>query len=206
MDVKPRRSTTVIVLAFLACTVGLTRGSAFAEGRDQQLPQASGSAARTVALTMAPPSAVAAEDDVTVALNWPKTSSWPLTLAGPVTLGGAPPQAMPREFQEPADGHGFAKTLAGVTTGMFVLLQGVDIAQTMQCIGASSCREANPFLRSLARNPAAFGATKMAIAFASGYALYHARSKHPKLVTALSIAGISIYAAITYRQAQFNRR
>ena len=206
MDVRPRRSPIVIiVLAFLACTVSLTRGSAFACGQDQDVPQ-TGGPARAVALTMSPPATVPDADETTMALNWPPLSSWPLTLAGPVTLGGAPPQAVPREFRDAPDGHGVAKALAGVTTGMFVLLQGVDIAQTMQCIGASSCREANPFLRSLARNPAAFGATKMAIAFASGYALFHARSKHPKLVTALAIAGIGLYATITYRQVQFNRR
>lgn len=197
---KPRSSPIVIALAFLAFTISLTRGAAFA---GQDLSQAIASATRTTALTVAPPASVRTEDTTT--LNWPVTSSWPVPLASPVTLSGAPPQA-PRVFLEPAQGNGVAKTFAGITAGTFVLLQGVDIAQTMECIGAASCREANPFLRSLARRPAAFGATKMAIAFVSGYALFHARSKHPKLVTALSIAGIGLYATITYRQAQFNRR
>ena len=203
MDVRPRCSPTVIAVAFLAFTVSLTRGSAFALG-DQDLSPEIASAARTVALTIDPMSR-GADDDGTVILKWPKTSSWPVTFGDRVTLG-PPTQAVTRELREPSEDPGFAKAIAGVTTGMFVLLQGVDIAQTMQCVGASSCREANPFLRSLARNPAAFGATKMAIAFVSGYALFHARSKHPKLVTALSMAGIGLYAAITYRQAQFNHR
>ena len=194
----------MIAVAFLAFTVSLTRGSAFALG-DQDLLPVIASATRTVALTMEPSTSRGADDDGTVVLKWPQTSSWPVTFGGRVTLG-PPPQAMRRDLREPSEDPGFAKAIAGVTTGMFVLLQGVDIAQTMQCVGASSCREANPFLRSLARNPAAFGATKMAIAFVSGYALFHARSKHPKLVTALSMAGIGLYAAITYRQAQFNHR
>jgi hypothetical protein len=208
VDVRTRSSPTVIALAFLACMLSLTRGSAFALGSGQDLSQAVASATRTAALTFMPTSStpVAGHDSEPATLNWPQTSAWPLTFTGPVTLSGAPPQAVPLEPRETGDGHGFAKTVAGVSAGMFVLLQGVDIAQTMQCIGASSCREANPFLRSLARQPAAFGATKMAIAFVSGYALFHARARHPKLVTALSIAGIGLYATITYRQAQFNRR
>jgi hypothetical protein len=208
VDVKPRCSPTVVALACLAFTVSLTRGLAFAADGGQDLSQAIASATRAVAMTVAPASTspTPAASDQPMTLNWPQASSWPLTFAGPVTLTGAPPQAIPREFREPTDGHGFAKTVAGVSTGLFVLLQGVDIAQTMQCIGAASCREANPFLRSLARQPAAFGATKMAIAFVSGYTLFHARTRHPKLVTALSIAGIGLYATITYRQAQLNRR
>ena len=210
---KPRPSPVVVALAFLVCTISLTRGSAFACEDGQGLSQVIASATRTVALTMMPPTpaptpsvSTPAATDETPALKWPQTTTWPFTIAGRVTLPGPQLQTMPREFRESSDGHGVAKALAGVSTGLFVLLQGVDIAQTMQCIGAASCREANPFLRSLARQPAAFGATKMAIAFVSGYTLFHARGKHPKLVTALSIAGIGLYATITYRQAQLNRR
>lgn len=182
---KARCSPLVIAIAFMAFTVSLTRGSALAF--DQDISPVVAAATRAMALSVTPSVPRTLRDDGVVADR-------------------AVPAPVPRDASESPDRHGVATTIAGVTTGMFVLLQGVDIAQTMQCVGASSCREANPFLRSLAHKPAAFGATKMAIAFVSGYALFHARGKHPKLVTALSIAGIGLYATITYRQARLNRR
>lgn len=199
-----RPSPTVVVLAFMALTVSLTSGAAFAADGDQGEGAQATSTTSTPATTSDASNVSGTASPVAApALRWPATMSWPL----PATA--TPSVAHPAPADDPPvvidGGHGFARAVAGLSAGTFVLLQGVDIAQTMRCIGAAACHEANPFLRSLARQPAAFGATKMAIAFVSGYALFHARGHHPKLVTALSVAGISLYATITYRQAQMNR-
>jgi len=45
----------------------------------------------------------------------------------------------------------------------YLMLSGADIGQSMSCVGARTCYEANPVLRPLATHPAWYGATKIGI-------------------------------------------
>lgn len=76
-----------------------------------------------------------------------------------------------------------------------VALHGADLSLTMHCLGAGTCRELNPVMRSLADHPAWFGATKMGIAALSTWAKVKIYKRNRKLawwITGAEAAGTTI--------------
>lgn len=84
-------------------------------------------------------------------------------------------------------------------------LAGADVAMTMRCIGAGTCREANPLLRPLQDRPAWFGFAKAAVNTASIIAVYKWTKPHSKTryaVLGVLIIGQGAVVALNARQLQ----
>ena len=75
-------------------------------------------------------------------------------------------------------------------------LQGADVATTMYCRGARQCEEANPLLRPVQDRPAVFGAVKLAVASAVGFAIIRLHYTKPKTALAMAAAFIVISAVV----------
>lgn len=88
--------------------------------------------------------------------------------------------------------------LAGAVTA-----HGLDLATTMHCLGADTCREVNPVLRPLSDKPLVFGAAKMGIAAGSLLATDALRRKgHPRWALALALAQTVVFTAIAVRNTR----
>ena len=72
----------------------------------------------------------------------------------------------------------------------FGALAGADIGITQRCIGAGTCREANPILRPLQDKPAWFGGAKAALNTATVVGIY--RWTKPRSKTRYAAFGVLI--------------
>jgi Fe-S-cluster-containing dehydrogenase component len=83
---------------------------------------------------------------------------------------------------------------------------GADLYTTGRCIGAGTCREANPFLSPFVNTPLAFGATKMAVAGTVLTVKRRYRDAHPRLVFWVSVAETCFVAAVATHNARLAGR
>lgn len=83
-----------------------------------------------------------------------------------------------------------------------VIAHGMDLSITAHCLGAGTCREANPFLRHFESRPVPLGAVKMASASLSLWAIAEIHKDHPKLGKWLLVASIVGYSAIAITNAR----
>lgn len=82
--------------------------------------------------------------------------------------------------------------------GTYMTLNSMDLAQTMYCVGAQQCREANLVMAPLQHRPAAMGAIKMGADSAAVYAVWRIHRTHPKIAWAVTALGIAVetYAVV----------
>lgn len=82
--------------------------------------------------------------------------------------------------------------------GSYMALNGVDLAQTMHCLGAQQCREANRVMALFSDRPAVMGALKIGIDSAVVYAIIRIHKKHPRMAWLLTGLGIAVetYASV----------
>ena len=99
-----------------------------------------------------------------------------------------------------------ADTPFNITLVSYAAASGADLATTMHCLGAQTCREANPIMVPLVGTPAAAGAVKMGTAALVGWLLLHHHKQHPKVTFWLAIAGTSLYSAAAIHNARVARR
>lgn len=92
--------------------------------------------------------------------------------------------------------------LLPIALGGYMTLNGVDLAQTMACVGAQRCREGNPAMRLMVDHPATFGAAKIGLDSAAVAGILHLRTNHPKLAWALTALGLSVETAATVHNAR----
>lgn len=83
-----------------------------------------------------------------------------------------------------------------------VVAHGMDLSITAHCLGAGTCREANPFLRSFERRPIPLGAVKMATASLSLLAISEIHKDHPRVGKWLLVASIVGYSAVAISNAR----
>lgn len=87
--------------------------------------------------------------------------------------------------------------------GTFAALQGLDAVTTLQAIDRNQARELNPLMAGLTEHPAAFIATKGAIALSTIYLVHRLSKDHPKTAVWLAVAlnaGYSTIVISNYRQ------
>ena len=91
-----------------------------------------------------------------------------------------------------------ADTLFNVGMVFAVTGHGMDLSITSYCLGAETCKEANPLLRPIAERPILLGAAKMGLAGASLWYLAEAHKSNPKVATVVvyAMGGLFTYIAI----------
>lgn len=89
--------------------------------------------------------------------------------------------------------------------GAYMTLNGVDLAQTMACVGSGQCREANRFMAMFTSHPATFGALKIGLDSAAVYAVLRLHKTHPKLAWMVTAIGIGAETAATVHNAKVLR-
>ena len=72
--------------------------------------------------------------------------------------------------------------------GTFAVLQALDTVTTLQALRDDRSRELNPLMAGLTSHPAAFIATKGAIAFSTLYLVHKISKDHPKAAIWLTLA------------------
>lgn len=87
----------------------------------------------------------------------------------------------------------------------YMALNGIDVAQTVSCLNAARCREANPVMRTFAEQPAALGAVKIGVDSAALVTILKLRKNHPKTAWGLTVLGIAAEGAVTVHNARVLR-
>lgn len=83
--------------------------------------------------------------------------------------------------------------------GASFTLAGVDNGLTQRCLGAGTCREANPLLKPLEGNALAFSLTKLSVDAGVGYLTWRLHtSKNPKVRKAAWVLVIGTIALRSY--------
>lgn len=82
--------------------------------------------------------------------------------------------------------------------GSYIVASAMDLSTTQRCLGAGTCREANPLLRPLEDMPLTFAAAKTAVAVGVAIILIKQHTKHPRIVRliAVSLTAGSLYIAV----------
>lgn len=86
--------------------------------------------------------------------------------------------------------------------GGFMTLNGIDLAQTMYCIGRELCQERNPAAAPLVQRPALVGALKIGLDSAVVYALLRLHPTHRRWAWALTGLGIAVETWATVQNAR----
>ena len=83
-----------------------------------------------------------------------------------------------------------------LAVGGYMTLNGVDLSQTMYCIGQTTCSEQSPFMRHFTDHPAVFGALKMGLDSAAVYGIIRIHHDRPKLAWLLTGLGLVAEGAV----------
>lgn len=97
-------------------------------------------------------------------------------------------------------------TLTHLAIGASITAAGMDLATSMHCLGARTCREVNPLLRPLEGQPLAFGAVKGASSALVAWLLLRYHREHPRLVRVVALALTASSTYIAVRNTRLVRR
>lgn len=92
-----------------------------------------------------------------------------------------------------------------IALGSFMTLSGADLSETMFCLGARTCLEANPVFLPFTHSPLAAGAVKMSLASAVSAALLRLHRDHPARAFWISAGLNGFYAWVVIHNAQVIR-
>lgn len=95
-----------------------------------------------------------------------------------------------------------AEPILHVTLAFDMVAHGADMASTMYCAGARTCREANPMFAPFINTPMAAGAWKMALASGSAYFKLRLHRQHPRVVFWWAAAEGSLMTWLAVRTAR----